>query len=1178
MPAWIVILVSTAYVGILFMVAWWGDRRAARGDLFRRGGLAAICAYALTLAIYNTSWSFYGSVGRAAASGFDFLPIYIAPTFILLFCQPLLLRIYSITKAYHVNSIADFMASRYGKSQTIAAIVTIGALISVLPYIALQLKAVGASFDVATGTPGGQSAPSSGLHDTPFAVAIAMAAFAIIFGVRHVQASEHHRGLMLAIAFESLIKMAAFLTVAAFIVFGMFDGFDDLFSRAASDQRLSRLLEVDLGNPTWFSGTLISFFAFICLPQAFHVAMVENESPGHMRSSRWLYPVYLAAFSLFMVPIAVAGIVTFGGEVSPDTFMINLPIHAQSRAMTLLSFIGGFSAATGMVIVSVVALSTMLCNDVVVPAIMRAGYRGFVLGGDVGSRLLMIRRIAVVAVLLLAYAAHRLIDQNYPLTLIGLVSFVAIAQIGPAFIGGLYWRRANRYGAAAGICIGLAVWAYTLLFPSLAQGLHFVADLPFGPGWFRQNAPFATGQLDIISFSSLWSLAANCATFCAVSLLTFQKPIDRIQAEAFVGFETEGRPAQGRLRALVRLEDLKALAISFLGAATAAAVFDDYVRRRRTGAGAAVMDMGYADLDAIRFTEQLLSQAIGAASARVVMAAALENSTLSRFAAKEMLDEASEALRINHTLTRGMLEGIPQGLCAYDDKFRLTAWNNRFLTLLDLPPGFVQTGLPIQRVIEFNLTRGEHGGEALAAFIDKVEAGAPGLRWPFVYQRTRLDGRVIEIIFDRMAEGGYIATFTDVTERMQAAAALRDAKDRLELRVAERTQALEAAKADAELANAGKTRFLAAASHDLLQPLHAARLFVAALVSNLAKDAHGPDEIAEVKGRQVEHALSADAALRSTEQLIESLLDISSLDTGIVQPKIEPVSLKILLGQLKREYSVLAEERGLDFRVVANAGMIETDPGLLRRVLQNILSNAIRYTPKGKIVLGCRHRGDITRIEIWDSGVGIPPEHLRSVFEEFKRLDDTPAGDRGLGLGLAIVDRTCKLLGHRIEVRSEQGSGSVFSVLVPRLRRPEAEPPAPARPTHDALASRPLTVLCIDDEEAVRRGTKALLQEWGHRCIAAADAETALAALAGRIPDAALLDYHVGAGRTGLQVAAELQARWGRGIPMALVTANGSEAVIEQARAQSCEVLLKPLKPGALRRWLISTASRSLVP
>ncbi|MDZ4791470.1 MAG: PAS domain-containing hybrid sensor histidine kinase/response regulator [Hyphomicrobiales bacterium] len=1177
MSAWIVVVISTAYVGVLFLVAWWGDRQAAKGSLLRPGSWQAVCAYALTLAIYNTSWSFYGSVGRAAASGIDFLPIYIAPTLILICCQPLLLRIYTIAKAHHVNSIADFIASRYGKSQTIAAIVTIAALIAVLPYIALQLKAVGTSFDVLVGAAKSPDAGNAAdWQDTPFAVAVSMALFAIIFGVRHVHSSEHHRGLMLAIAFESLVKIAAFLTVAGFIVFGMFGGMQDLLSRASQDQRLQKLLEVDLTHPVWISGTIISFIAFLCLPQAFHVAMVENESASHMRTARWLYPLYLAAFSIFMVPIAIAGLVTFGDNVTPDTFMIMLPISADATGISLLAYIGGFSAATGMVIVSVVALSTMLCNDVIVPAIMSAGRPSFVLGGNVGSRLLIIRRICVVGVLLLAYLMHRLMDQSYPLTLIGLVSFVAIAQLGPPFLGGLYWRRANRAGAASGIAAGMAVWAYTLLLPSFASDLplisDFLRDSPLGPTWWRQNAPFGTGQLDIITHATIWSLTANIFTFWLVSLLQGQSSIDRIQADAFVDYRLEGRQTQGRLRAIIRLEDLRALVIGFLGPATGATVFDDYLNRRRAGLGPALTETGFVDLDAIRFTEQILSGAIGAASARVVMSAALESKLLSRSAAKEMLDEASEALRINHSLMRGMLESIPQGLCAFDKRFCITAWNDRFIDIVDLPRNFVCIGLSVSGIISFNSARGELGAEGLAEFIVKIKSATPGLKWPYVYERRRLDGRVIEIVFDRMPEGGYIATYTDVSERHKAAESLVEANEQLEVRVAERTIALERAKADAEQANASKTRFLAAASHDLLQPLHAARLFIAALSSSLSKKPEHIEQVKTARDRQREHARSAGAALLSTEHLLESLLDMSSLDKGIVCVKIQSFHVDILLSQLKVEYSLMAKERGLNLRVVNSSVIIDSDQGLLRRVLQNILTNAIRNTIKGTILLGCRVQGKHVRIEVWDTGVGIAPQHLDAIFEEFRQLDPPPSAERGIGLGLAIVQRTCELLGHKITVRSQVGQGSVFSVTVPRGWNSPMRAPSKSHHTVWLGGTRPLLVLCVDDEDVILEGTKALLREWGHSCVIAKTAEEARNALNWRIPDAVLMDYYVGEHRTGVQILEELQRLWGRSAPTALVTAQRTDLVLREAGERNYDILQKPIKPSVLRRWLNAAA------
>jgi Na+/proline symporter len=404
-PYWPVLGVSVAYVGVLFVIAWWGDRRAASDSLFPMDS-------------------------RRAAVGYEFLPIYIGPALLLIFGQPLYAKVLTIAKAQNATSISDFIAARYGKSQTVAALVTLMTLFGVLPYIALQLKAVGVSFDVLTAR--SQMAAQMDVpfwEDTSFAVAAAMAVFTIVFGVRHIHASEHHRGLMLAIAFEGLVKLSAFIAVGLFIVYGMFDGFTDLYARASANPDLHRLTEIDLSHANWYSVAIVSTICFVCLPQAFHVTAVENENPRHMRPAAWLYPAYLAILSVFMVPIAIAGLTTFGDRVNPDTYVINLPISADAGAISLFAFIGGFSAATGMVIVAGVSLSTMICNDVVMPVLLNLAARR---RRDISRVLLLVRRTAVLVILLLAYVMYRTVDQSYPLTEIGLMSFVAVAQFGPA--------------------------------------------------------------------------------------------------------------------------------------------------------------------------------------------------------------------------------------------------------------------------------------------------------------------------------------------------------------------------------------------------------------------------------------------------------------------------------------------------------------------------------------------------------------------------------------------------------------------------------------------------------------------------------------------------------------------------------------------------------------------------
>jgi signal transduction histidine kinase/ActR/RegA family two-component response regulator len=420
---------------------------------------------------------------------------------------------------------------------------------------------------------------------------------------------------------------------------------------------------------------------------------------------------------------------------------------------------------------------------------------------------------------------------------------------------------------------------------------------------------------------------------------------------------------------------------------------------------------------------------------------------------------------------------------------------------------------------------------------------------------------VLEIVYDRVAEGGYVSTYTDVTERHRAAEALRRANEDLELRVRERTEALEQAKAEAEQANLDKTRFLAAASHDLLQPLNAARLFLSALDESLHASSQSGDA-----DKERTLAGSAITALRSTEHVLDRLLDISSYDAGAVRAEPFEFPIADLLVQLNVEFSAMARERGLALRVVDCSIAVHSDPHLLRRILQNLLSNALRYTRKGRILLGCRRRGGDLRIEVWDTGVGIAAEDQKRIFEEFHRL--APGSEKGLGLGLAIVDRVSRLLGHAVDVRSRPGRGSCFAVTVPLARgagTPLQRKPASAAP---AVAERAMTILCLDNDATILDGLTALLGGWGHHVLVAADADGAMLAAAASPPDVVLLDYHLDGGRSGLDFLDDLRQKSGRDVRALIVTADRSEAVRKEARARGCEILSKPVKPAALRRFL----------
>src|SRR5664279_5713503 len=504
LQGWVVIAVALAYIGLLFLVASYGDQTRGLG----REGRTRLLIYPLSLAIYCTSWTFFGSVGSASRTGYEFLTIYIGPVLMIGLFSPLLVRIVRLAKTQNITSIADFIAARYGKGQAVAATVALIAIIGTIPYIALQLKAVSSSLEtiLAHITLAGDAGTPL-LGDIALFVALSMATFAVLFGTRHIDATEHQDGLMLAIATESIVKL--FACPGA------------LFAAARQHPVTASLFAHEAPFDTLVVTTLLSFVAIILLPRQFHVAVVENNNEGEIKRAAWLFPLYLVLINLFVVPIAFAGLLTFKpGTIDSDMFVLALPLQEGSNILTIAAFIGGLSAATAMVIVESVALSIMVSNDLVMPLVLQR--RGALLSRreNVGSLLLKVRRLSIFVILLLAYMYYRLAGDAQ-LFAIGILAFAAIAQLAPAFFGGLFWRRATAGGAIAGMSAGIAVWAYTLLIPTFADigvvGQRVLTEGPWGLTMLRPQHLFGL-ELSPLVHGVLWSLALNIICYIGFSL------------------------------------------------------------------------------------------------------------------------------------------------------------------------------------------------------------------------------------------------------------------------------------------------------------------------------------------------------------------------------------------------------------------------------------------------------------------------------------------------------------------------------------------------------------------------------------------------------------------------------------------------------------------------------------
>jgi Na+/proline symporter/signal transduction histidine kinase len=1162
LQGWVVIAVALAYIGLLFLVASYGDqsRGLSRGKETGRGSRLRPLIYPLSLAIYCTSWTFFGSVGSASRTGYEFLTIYIGPVLMIGLFSPLLVRIVRLAKTQNSTSIADFIAARYGKGQAVAATVALIAIVGTIPYIALQLKAVSSSLEtiLAHITPVAEVTRPV-LGDIALFVALSMATFAVLFGTRHIDATEHQDGLMLAIATESIVKLFAFLAVGIFVTFWMFDGPSGLIAAARQHSQTAGLFIREPPFDTLIATTLLSFVAIILLPRQFHVAVVENNNESEIKRAAWMFPIYLVLINLFVIPIALAGLLTFPpASVDSDMFVLALPLQTGSNILTIAAFVGGLSAATAMVIVESVALSIMVSNDLIMPLVLQR--RGVIAGREnVGSLLLTVRRVSIFAILLMAYMYYRSAGDAQ-LASIGLLSFAAIAQLAPAFFGGLFWRRATAAGAIAGMTAGIAIWAYTLLLPSFAEfgyiGQHVLTGGPWGIGLLRPQHLFGL-DLSPLVHGVVWSLGVNILAYIGFSLRREPTAIERLQANTFVPPDlTPIAPSFRLWRSSVTVDELSTTVARYLGEERTRSALEAFAETHRIS----LEPKDEADFRLVRHAEHILASAIGGASSRLVVSLLLRKRSVSTKAALKLLDDANAAIQYNREILQTALDHVRQGIAVFDKDLQLICWNRQFGEILDLPPSLIRSGCELAEILRFNGKRSGIEADRLGAMVQaQLERYVSGSE-PFLERFA--EGMVIEVRANRMPDGGVVTTFTDITPSVEAAEALERSNETLERRVRERTEeltllnvALARAKGEADEANISKTKFLAAASHDILQPLNAARLYVTSLIER------GGGDDRRLVG-------NIDASLEAVEEIFGALLDMSRLDTGVMRPEFASFRIDELLRQIELEFAPLAAAKGIELKYVPCSLVVRSDRRLLRRLVQNLVSNAIKYTPTGRVLIGCRRRGSQLRIDVYDTGVGIPESKRRDVFVEFHRLEQGARIARGVGLGLSIVERVARVLDYEVQLHTVDSGGTHFAIAVPRSNAVPVELPARDDTRVDPSQLAGTTALCIDNEPSVLDGMATLLEGWGCAVIKAPDLSLALEAVAASPtpPNGLLIDYHLDTGN-GIDAIIALRARCGD-LPAILITADRSPAVREQARAEGVQILNKPIKPAALRALL----------
>ena len=1156
MNSWLIIGVLALYILVLFLCAFFGEKHASR--LSTRGRMLL---FSLTLGVYCSSWTFYGATGAAVREGIIFLPIYLGPLLFIWFGYDIWRRLGRVRRHHAISSIADFIAARYGKSGTLASLVTILAVIAIIPYLALQLRAIALSASVVL-----DQGPH--LNTTTNSVLLmtgVLAILAMMFGTRQIANTEQHGGLMLAVAFESFVKLSALICVAFFFIFETPNNL-----RQISHDVAKTFHEVQLfGVPeTFWIQTLLAGLAIICLPRQFHVAVVELRDEKHIRGARRWFAVYLILTTLAIIPIASWALHAAPQFLTiPDVAVLSLPLSYNQEWLTLLAFLGGFSASTGMLLVSSVALSIMLSNDLIMPALWR-----FNLISRHDTRLPQMlkftRRICILAVMLLGFLFFHFFNDIDQLSVFGLLAFSAVAQFAPALIGGLYWRGGSRQGVYAGLIVGFLMWMYTLLLPTILRSLpdqyqdfsyHFLHSGPFGISWLRPEALLGFESFAPLTHGVIWALGLNIILYVWISRIYRPSVAEQIQAESFFYYETKPLPAQHTSTdmsylhhdaARLRVGDLITLAKRITGDRPTQHAFAQFSSQNNV----LLNEHSFANGMWWRFTEQYLAGTIGAASARTLLTTAMVNNGLALGQVANILDQASQWQRFNQNLLMTMIDHMTQGVSVVDENMCLVAWNNQYLKLFDYPKDLVYVGCPIADLIRYNAERGECGPGSVEEHVRKR------IHWMQVgsaheFERIRKDGRVIQMRGNPIEGGGFVTTFADIT-------AFRENEAVLEARVMDRTQQLadalteqQLAREQADKANMSKSRFIAAASHDLLQPMHAARLFSTVLEQSV----HSEQE------RQTLQQL--DRALYGAESMLSALLDIARLEGGSLQPKRQAYPLHDLLSDLSLQFKSIAAQRNIQLKVHDAQFWIDTDPQWIRRIIQNFVSNALRYTASGRVVVGVlrsARKPQHIRIGVWDTGPGIAEEQRIKLFQEFERCGHTsPWGEQGLGLGLAIVQRMTSLLDYPVEVYSELGKGSTFMIEVPTVPAPQKTVAALQQNT--AILATGYRVLCLDNDETILDGMAALLSKWGYDVFKATEPEQALTIIQTENIQVWLIDQHLNRDQLGMDF---ILAHRPASVPVALITADSDPELPQRLKEMNIVLLKKPLKPAGLRAWL----------
>ena len=1210
------ILIFLLYFGFLFLIAHWAERKAAAGQSITNNPVV----YSLSIAVYCTTWTYYGSVGIAATTGMLFITYFIGPTIATVCWWIVLRKLVRIKNTHRITSIADFISSRYDKSGALAALATIVAIVGIMPYIALQLKSILSTVSIITATPTSSSLVGSHLSSIVVGLLIV---FTIIFGVRRLDPTERHEGMVMALAVECVIKLLALVTVGLFVTYSVFDGFTDIFQQL-SESAYSSLMSVGGAEKSpyliWTTYIILSMSAIIFLPRQFHIAVVENSHETHILTAMWLFPLYLLVINIFVFPIAASGLLQGFSIQDADTFVLQIPLYENKPWLAMLVFIGGFSAAVGMIMISSMTLSTMVTNHLLLPLISWIKWLEFL-----KRHLLKCKWASVGLVILASYLFERTVGGTYMLVNIGMISFSAVLQFAPSILGGIFWHKGNKAGAITGLSAGFIVWVYTSMTPTLIKsGWMSTAILengPWGISFLNPEQLFGLSGLIPLSNTLFWSMLVNIGGYVLVSLIIPQSRTEQRLAEEFVGALPAGAYVdrstfkRAYIDLLKKKEEIHRLLMQYFSEKEAFIVTEKCCQPLKNKKKISITEL----LKLHREVERFLSGSIGAAAAHKAIS---KNAVFTSQETKDLMAVYGEILadfRVSPEELRakidyyqekeslleqhaGELEKLnkvlelrikkqretEKALAESERKYR-SIFENALEGIFQLSPEkyFINVSPSMAQILGYD------SPEDLIVNINNVEQqlcvtplqlrnllnelNQHDVVKNFECQFYRKDRSLIWVLIQarairNTAENliGIEGFIQDISNRKKAEDALRQAYLEMENRVEQRTaelkkmnKELQKTKEKAEDATRAKSEFLANMSHEIRTPMNG---IIAA--TDLALDEEMPEKI--------QHYMKIiHTSAYSLLGLINDILDFSKIEAGKLDLESHPFRLDELLDRVVEMFINKTVEKKIEVLVdiaTDTPRALIGDYHRIQQILINLLSNAVKFTdPGGVILIGVnvvQQTGDCISLSIFvkDTGIGIAPEYQASLFECFSQADSSSTRKyQGTGLGLCICDKLIKIMNGRIYFSSTPREGSTFFFTIPLELQPEAELKKLIPPSD----IQDLKVMVVDDCEDSRFIMQKILESFNFKVELFSSGKEALLRL--ERPDIAhypidliLIDWLMPE-MNGIEASKIIREKLKLTQPIILMTAFGTDE--EKREAEKAEInafLTKPIYPSTL--------------